>query len=337
MHITTTVSTRGRYDTTLPLTLVSIANQVVVPNDLIIFDDNQPPTDLRNNPLYQYIFSLLSVKGINWSVLFTGGRGQVANHQAALEIAKGDFIHRVDDDEVLDPACLIYLRQSMMNGVGAVGGLVLDPKNVKELPSFASNRLEDIYTGFNIQWFKFEGIKDVDHLTSTFLYRKEAASSYCKELSPIGHREESIFVFEIKRKGWKVLVDPRAITWHLRFPLGGIRNNNQAFWDFDEKIFQQKLKEWGVTPRKRKLIVLNSGLGDHLIFKQVLPEIKTKYPDLMLAVCYPEVFEDEKNIQLISIADAMLLGDITQYSVYKWCIDHNHKESMINVYRRMYL
>ena len=36
------VSTRGRYETTLPSVLFSIINQTKKPNHLIIFDDNDP-------------------------------------------------------------------------------------------------------------------------------------------------------------------------------------------------------------------------------------------------------------------------------------------------------
>jgi len=232
--ITSVVSTKGRYFDSLPSALISVAMQTVTPKHLIIFDDNDTPIDLRTNSLYQNIFSMLSGKGISWEVVYGQKKGQVANHQKSIEMCKTEFIHRFDDDNVLESNVLEKLLSNVTSEVGAVGGLVLDPKMTMPLTKLASNKIEDIYLGLNIQWSK--GTKNLDgsllpaqvvhHLYSTFVFRKEAAKQiggYCMELSPKGHREETILTYSMHRAGWKILFDPNVITWHLRNATGGIR------------------------------------------------------------------------------------------------------------------
>lgn len=285
---------------------------------------------------------LLQQKGIAWEVAFGNRIGQVANHQKSIDDAKTDWIWRLDDDNVAEPDALEKLLKNVADDVGAIGGLVLDPKyNYSRPNSLASNKIEDIYLGLNIQWYLGTGVKEVDHLYSTFLYRRDAAKQiggYCRLLSRVGHREETIFTYSLKRAGWKVLVDASAVTWHMRAPQGGIRADSvHEMWLHDEQIFSQKLAEWGVKPRSIKLIVLDNGLGDHFIFKKALPDIKKKYENVVLSVCYPEVFVDDTDVTLISIADAQQMMDITEMNVYKWMWDHNWKQSIEDAYREMYL
>jgi hypothetical protein len=72
-----------------------------------------------------------------------------------------------------------------------------------------------------------------------------------------------------------------------------------------------------------------------LAFKSILPDIKKKYKDLILAVCYPEVFEDE-GVDLISIAEASMLDNPDKYNIYKFMTDHNWRRHIIEAYREMY-
>jgi hypothetical protein len=45
------INTKGRYLSTLPLTIESIAVQTVKPNKLLIFDDNDKPSNLAEVPI----------------------------------------------------------------------------------------------------------------------------------------------------------------------------------------------------------------------------------------------------------------------------------------------
>lgn len=242
--VTATISTKDRYFTTLPSAILSIANQTRKPEKLWIFDDGEQ-VDLRQHSLYQNIFKHLDCQGITWNVIFGQKKGQAFNHQYALEHSETEFVWRLDDDNFAEPNVLeILLKHFVDEKVGAVGGLVLDPKFVGSLPpGLGMNKIEDIFLNQNIQWYRFEGLKEVEHLYSTFVYRKNAASSYCLELSPVSHREESLFSYGLSQNGYKLLVNPKAITWHFREPTGGIRSyKNEEFWKHDDRIFKEKLK-----------------------------------------------------------------------------------------------
>jgi len=309
--------------------------------EIIIFDDGEH-RDLREVPLYKNLFMLLEGKGILWKYEFSPRKGQVFNHQLALERAIGNWIWRLDDDNVPENNVLEKLVSNITDEVGAVAGLVIDPKNTGLLPKLASNKIEDIFLGLNIQWFYHHGVTEVDHLYSSFLYRKSAgAHGYCLDLSPVGHREETIFTYTMERAGWKLLVDASAVTWHLREDTGGIRSySDKGNWIHDEEIFKKKLQEWGISPRKTKIIVLNCGLGDHYAFLSVLDHILeyNKENHLVLSVCYPEVFKDT-GLDLISIAEAGAIlskEEMDEMNAYKWCWDRGYKKSLPQAFLEMY-
>jgi glycosyltransferase involved in cell wall biosynthesis len=342
VEVTATICTRGRYFTTLPLAINAIIQQTYKPKGLIIFDDGEHK-DLREIPVYQNLLKLLYAKGIGWEVKWTPQHGQVINHNFALNYITTDWIWRVDDDEIPEPDVLEKLVAKVTPEVGAVAGLVFDPKNMFGESKAASNKIEDIYYGFNIQWFKQTEVKEVDHLYSTFLYRRAAGRhGYQTDLSPAGHREETLFSYGMRRKGYKLLVVPDAVTWHIREPQGGIRTHTQSsYWEHDEQIFHNKLHDWGIAPRDTKFVVLNCGLGDHIIFKSLWRELKEKYPNsrFIIAACYSEVFEG-LDAEIVSIAEAeSVLGSETmlKHNAYRKAWALNHTGHLKEVYRKMYV
>lgn len=345
MKVTASISTRNRYYSTLPLCLEGIVNQKRVPDELLIFDDGEH-RDLRTDPLYENIFNHIERRKIEWKVMFSDGNGQVKNHQKTLEIAKHPLIWRLDDDNIPESNVLETLvgYLELDRQAGAIASLVLDPKNPLLINPNASSKIGDIYLGLNEQWFPHSNdkVKSVDHLYSTFLYRKEAGKhGYEQNLTRVGHREETMFTYEMKRAGWKLLITPKCVTWHYHFPTGGIRDNTRIeMWNQDEELFSRKMKEWNITTKGKKMIVLDNGLGDHFAFKSILPEIIEKYNDseLVLSVCYPAVFSEYKNIKMISIQDAKnSIGNIEKYSVYKFMSDSNWNKTLIDAFREMYL
>ena len=282
IDVTCVISTKDRYFSTLPHTLIAICNQTYKPRYLYIYDDSKNKKDLRGDFIYNHIFPLVSFHGITWEVIFTPEEGQVANHIRSLSKAPTDWLYRVDDDEIPEPDVLEKLVRNIKPDVGAVGGLVIPGNDIKPLPSIASNKIEDIYVGLNEQWFIHPyspQVKEVDHLYSSFIYRKSIAE-YCPDLSRVGHREETILTHDIKKKGYKVLLDPTARTWHWRNPEGGIRSSSDRDdFSHDERIFQKKMSSWGVTPNEYSYVVMENGLGDHFAFKSVLNDYLKKYPN----------------------------------------------------------
>jgi len=346
IDITVHVSTRGRYFTTLPLFLTSVANQTLKPKEIIIYDDNTPPQDLRKHPLYEYIFGLFESKGIAWKVGYGAGKGQIWNHQKALTEATTDWMYRGDDDTVLEPNALEILASSVDEKTGAAAPVVLHPNRpILDLPPhFSHNKIEfcEDPGQMNIQWFRHPdgSVKKADHLYSTFLYRKDASKhGYNLNLSPVAHREESFFTWGMRKAGWELLVVPRAIVYHFRYSEGGIRGqyHSKENFDHDSNLFLEQLRLDGVQLKTKKVIQLDCGLGDTIVFSKLMPELKKKYPNLVLSVCFPEVFAGETGVEIISIAQANYFGNYYDENVYK-CMDFwGWKGTLEDAFRRLYL
>lgn len=323
------ISTKGRYFTTLPLAIQSVIMQTHKPKKLFIYDDNLPKDrlDLREVEPYKQLFKLLMLKGIELYVIFGEGRGQHYGHQIANN-SEFNLVWRLDDDEIAEPEVLEKLLKHMTSGVGAVAGAVIQEGGVDNQ---SKNKIEEIYHAPNMQWTKGDRIEEVEHLYSSFLYRTKIVN-YNLDLSPVAHREETIFSHELFLAGYKLIVDNSIVTYHLRNPEGGIRsNNNQELFNHDEKIFFNKMKAWGI-----RAIVLNSGLGDHLCFLNILPELQNKYKHLIISCCYPEVFTlvPMNKITLLSIAQ---IGGASNENIYEWMIANNWRGTLLQAYRKLYL
>ena len=318
------VATRGRYHTTLPLVLNAIINQTKSPDKLIVFDDNDEPQDMREELVYQYFFEILKHKGIDWEWRYATRRGQHYIHQDA-NVEGFEWVWRVDDDAVPEPEVLekLYHYANDVNSkVGAVGGSVLTPPYMPDTTK-VTGTIDNIDSEPNIQWGIIERVKQVEHLHCTFLYRA-GVYDYNLGLSRVAHREETLFTYGLKQKGYDILVVPNAITWHMKNPQGGIRSETKKeMYEHDEQIFRNILKY-----RDRTVVVLNCGLGDHIVFSRILPSI----PNAEVFSCYPEVVPGK------SIAEAHeLFGDIEPWNIYKKMDQWKWKGSLELAYRKMYL
>jgi hypothetical protein len=314
------VATRGRYFTTLPLVLSAIMNQTRLPNKVVIFDDNDEPQDMRNEFLYKHFFSILDAKKIAWEWQFAEKKGQHYIHQRA-NLMGYEWVWRCDDDAIPEPNVLENLLRYAINGVGAVGGAILT--NPLPNTNLSTGFIHNIDNEPNIQWSLIEKTKQVEHLHCSFLYRA-MAYDFNLGLSRVAHREETLFTYGLHQKGLKVLVVPDANTWHLKNPEGGIRSETkQEMYQHDEQIFRNFLKY-----RNNTIVVLNCGMGDHIVFNHILPEIKNP----VVFTCYPEIIEGK------SIAEAQaLFGDIDQWNIYKKMDTWRWLGSLENAFRKLYL
>ena len=315
------VATRGRYQTTLPLTLNAIINQTKKVDKLIIFDDNDEPQDMRKELVYSYFFQMLDIKGIQWEWLYAQKKGQHHIHQMANTMGF-DWVWRVDDDAIPEPNVLQTLFNYTSKKVGAVGGSILTPplrfENFKP-----TGKIENINTEPNIQWSFIHNVKEVEHLHCSFLYRA-GVHDYNTGLSRVAHREETLFTYGLYLKGYKILAVPNAVSWHLKNPNGGIRSEtNQKLYEQDELVFRNTLNY-----KDKKIVVLNCGMGDHIVFKNVMPDIT----NAEVFTCYPDIVPGR------SIAEARaLFGDIDQWNIYRKMAQWKWTDSLENAYRKMYL
>lgn len=352
-EITVGIPTKNRYYTTLPLTLISIINQSVLPKHIIIYDDTDldKRIDLRNIPNYQYIFSLIQKKNITFEVIFGNNSGQVTGHNVIMNISKTDLIWRIDDDEIAEYNTLEKLLNIYENNekVGAVSCLILDPKGYQVAGDDYenNNKMNEIYFRENTQWIKQkEKLIKAEHLYSSFLYDRRANEQFCSELSPVGHREETIFTHSLFRKGFKLLIDTSTTIWHFRNPEGGIRSDiKKEYWDKDEAIFKRKLESWqyDFNLKYDKLILNENGLGDVLCFLRILPELQKKYKKIIIGSFYPGVFKDYPDIQImhpLQMKDIIGDKEADKQNVYRYLWqenDKNRKLHLLEAYKEMFL
>ena len=315
------VATRGRYFTTLPLVLNAIINQTKLPDKLVIFDDNDEPQDMRKEFMYNYFFHMLQLKGVEWQWLFAEKKGQHHIHQQANR-AGYDWVWRVDDDAVPECNVLENLAKHIADDVGAIGGAVLTPPNLFDT-SKSTGKIEDIDKEPNIQWNFINTLKEVEHLHCTFLYRA-GVHDYNLGLSRVAHREETLFTWGLFNRGYKILAVPNAVTWHMKNPQGGIRSESrQEMFMHDEQIFRNILAH-----KDKTIVVLNNGLGDHIVFKHVLPDVK----NAEVFGCYPEI------LPCRSIAEAQhLFGDLEPYNVYAKMAQWKWTGTLEDAYRKLYV
>lgn len=326
MRVLCSISTRGRYHTTLPLALMAVVNQTRRVDKLVIFDDNDEPKDLRADATYGALFRVMDEKGISWEWLFAGKKGQHHNHQIANTMGY-DWVWRVDDDAIPEPHVLEQLtlwatELSQHDKVGAVGGAVLIP-GTRFDTSKSTGLIDNIDSEPNLQWAEIEKQRAVEHLHCSFLYRAGIVD-YNLGLSRVAHREETMFTHSLHKKGYGVHVVPGAKTWHLKSAEGGIRSEkNPGLYAADEMIFRNFLKH-----KDQTVVVLNGGMGDHVVFSHVLPEVKNP----LVFSCYPEIVPGR------SIAEAHSeLGDIEPYNVYRKMDQWRWKDSLESAYRKLYL
>lgn len=319
MRILCSISTKGRYDTTLPLAIQSVIMQTHKVDKLIVYDDNDPPQDMREVQLYQYIYDILNLKGIEWEWLWAQRKGQHYNHQLA-NTSGYDLVWRIDDDCMAEPHVLETLLKYMDSDVGGVGGSILTPPFAPVIG--ATGRIEDIDKEPNLQWDWIKEVKEVDHLHCSFLYRAGLAD-YNLSLSKAAFREETLFTYALRQMGYRMLLVPDAVTWHLKNKVGGVRTEQKEMFDNDDRIFRNHLGF-----KDRTIVVLDCGMGDHIVFKKILDEVK----DPVIFSCYPEIVPGR------SIAEAKsLLGNIDEYNIYRKMDQWGWRGSLENAFRKMYV
>jgi hypothetical protein len=315
------ISTRGRTDTTLPLAIESIINQTKKVDRLVIFDDNDDQKDLRSTVIYANLFKIMDMKNIAWEWLFAGKKGQHHNHQIANTMGY-EWVWRMDDDTIAEPTVLESLWSYVDDTVGGVGGAILTPSWDCTARN-ATGKIEDIDSESNIQWGIIDKLHEVDHLHCSFLYRA-GIHDYNTNLSRVAHREETLFSYGLKQKGYKLLVVPDTITWHLKSPDGGIRSEDNAeLYYHDEQIFRNI-----IDIKDKTIVVLNCGMGDHVVFKRVIKDIKNP----VVFTCYPDIVPGR------SIAEAeYLYGNLDQYNIYSKMDQWQWTDSLENAFRKMYI
>lgn len=274
------IPTKNRPDS-ISLLLRSLLQQTHTAWDLVVIDDNDDRADeekmaMRHHPLIKALLTRIMYEGHKWYVIAGDQRGPQVAHQKILDYAekhKYEYILRLDDDVVIEPDYLEKLFNNIAHQpqVGAVAGSILSP-DMREEQTMAPDdfynhpryqaTIQNVLTQdclLHVHHLPTEDLVSCEHLYSSYLYRTKAAlevGGYPKNLSQVGHREETLFSHKIYKKGYTLYLDPAAVAWHYRHALGGIRwtngkYNEQHHWDSDEKIFRTEVAEMMTQLRER--------------------------------------------------------------------------------------
>lgn len=319
-HVLCSISTCNRYRSTLSHALASVVNQTRPPDQIIIFDDSNPAEDVRQDPVYNNLFKIMNLKGIVWEWIWTEKRGQHHNHQAANERAR-EWVWRVDDDNIAEPTVLETLLSYVTPEVGGVATSCLTPNwDISERT--ATGKIHLVNQEPNLQWGKISSVKSVEHLHCSFLYRAGVAD-YHLGLSKVAHREETLFTWQLSQRGFDLLVVPGPVTWHLKLNTGGIRSHSEmGMYERDDQIFSNFLKY-----RDHTIVVLDCGMGDHVVFSHVLPKIRNP----LVFSCYPDLVSGSSIAQAIE-----LFGDISNWNIYKKMDRWKWTSSLESAFAKMY-
>lgn len=253
--ITVIIPTYKRYDSTLPICLMSLALQTKSPDRIIVIDDS-PIKKLYDFEYFKNILLIYKNKNIHFDYFHGSGLGMVPSMQMAIEDINDGWVLKIDDDHVLDSKSIENLYKHInIENIGAISGLVLDNIRYKNLISKPLhdinkiyNKLEDIYINLNIQMDmnQDDGIKYVEHLYSFYFFKRNVVEKYPLELQPSGYREDTIVTHEIYRKGYKLIVDPKVVVYHLYNKTIETKYKIKE----NEIVFVNRLKEWGIIPNK---------------------------------------------------------------------------------------
>jgi hypothetical protein len=288
--VTAMISTKGRI-VELASSLSSILCQTRMPDIMFLYDDNADNAVVEQ-PTIKMLFNYFLTKNCPLNIMKGSGAGQVANHQHCKTNATTDYIWRMDDDDVAESNVLAELLKVMHDNpkAGAVGCLVRQFGYNPPVNEFTTGKLSDIKFSPNLQWCQLPGITEVEHLNNSFLYKPMEGINYSPNLSPAGHREETMFTHKYHMKGLKLLVTPSATIWHLKAPGGGIRPYDAGMFQHDEEIFKTYLQSVGVTLRDFVFVPLLHGLGDAICCLGILDEIVARHKKELLVASDYKIF-----------------------------------------------
>jgi len=267
--ITVLVSTFERYDSTLPICLLSLANQSRLPDRIVLIDDNQQKK-FYEKETFKNIISYFKLKGIVFDYYHGISKGATHALQIGLEKIESGWVLKIDDDNSLDYDAIRLFENNISDNIGAMGGKILDYKlrdDIQDhlLPKESDgyySKIKNIFFEFNIQLIRnqTDEIKKVEHIHSNYFFRRDLVDSYPLELTPSCHREDTIVTHEIFRKGFDLIVIPQAKTYHL----SSHKNSGDGKWDDlnvkNELIFIEKLKNWNIIPDFLEVINNNGNL-----------------------------------------------------------------------------
>ena len=346
--VTVEVNTKGRYDTTLSMTLMSIVNQSMLPDEIILVDDNHPSEriDLRESDIYAKILRLFDLKGIKWRVIFGDGVGIASNHQKVLDLVETDYVWRIDDDEYAEYDVLEKIYNTVIKGYGAVGCKIHIPYHILEYKESDYYNKVDVNSNYDvttaIEWTTFTKDVDAEHLFSSFIYDVEKArdsGGYVTDLTVVGHKEETLFTYRMYKHEYKLRVISNAKIWHFHTS-GGVRTyDSEKLFTICDDIAFNYFKLWNdISLKNKQVVILDGGIGDNYGFKMILKDLLKK-KNVILFTHYPDVFTNikSKKFEVYDMDIAKGVGfNFSKYNIYRYMQEEKWKGNVVDAYKKMY-
>jgi len=155
-------------------------------------------------------------------------KGSPNARNVAVKQSKGEILFFFDDDIKIENPDLIsyHLKNYEDVKVGLVGGRVLDDLDVKPSGDAETGKLK-CWGLKKITHFDSTRRQELDHAPGGNLSVKksifEEVGGYKKLYPGNAHLEETDFSLRVKRAGYKLVFEPKAVLRHLHFVRGGNR------------------------------------------------------------------------------------------------------------------
>jgi len=154
-----------------------------------------------------------------------------------------------------------------------------------------------------------------------------------------GGMEDVDYCVRAKLYGYKI----KAVDFNIQhvpettmYAVYGVEGYENHLNENRKKLSEKWRARLPVEKHKRKIVMLDNGIGDHYAFKSMMKEIKQP---ISVAACYPEVFDDimiSDDFKLIGFDEAMRFVSKEECSVYGKMREWGWKGSIVDAYRRMY-
>lgn len=333
--ISCVIPTKDRYDS-LFACLLSVVMQTKKPREIIIYDDSVKKKNFMRRENFRHLKSF----GVPIDVKETPNIGQTAIHELSQNDAHYPLIWRIDDDCVASQNVLETLAGAFTPDVGAVGGLIHVPGRT---PS-TFHRFQKIeQTDSHVQMFRHQNPEpfQVDHLHCSFLYRKGIVPFPHRILHQCGMCEETIFSHEIARQGYRLMVMPESVTYHLQSARQGMRSYTRADLEHNKAVLERKKELWAFIPPGSKVIVDAHGIGDSIVLEAALPEIVEKDRKTIIFTNNIEAYKIEpvavEDVHFLRVEDAnIFFSGYFPEDVYGFMARREWTRSMQEAYVELY-
>ena len=123
--VTVLLATCDRYETTLPLCLMSIFNQSYAPDRVVLVDDSKQKK-FYEYPMLKNILVLFKERNIAFDYFYGQCKGAVPALQAGLDEIEDGWVFKTDDDNILSCDTLETFVKNIAPNIGAMSGIIVD-------------------------------------------------------------------------------------------------------------------------------------------------------------------------------------------------------------------